>query len=291
MLLYLIITRNIFFAQVGNCTYLCTIETIITSTAMTMKLHKKEEALFDRWAERARKLRESDEITKDGLLYRGELWFDGYNQVRRKADEEQLWTDAGMRLLILTKELDEDDGWDIRGESGRVPSPRLTCRTAYRFFPNLELWVYGLMNIPDRKVIPFAKADNEVRLQGFFENAPLARINCKKQPDNHAVNNAVMQKYMENYADLLAEQIGMYGADVILCLGGQGLLAGFIKRHLYPDLEQINEHCYYSAEANVAVVKQYHPCYNVYSRKEMYDAMMKDYQAFLKATPQFPATR
>lgn len=258
---------------------------------MATKLHKKEEELFERWAERARKLRDSDEITKDGLLYRGELWFDGYNQVRRKADEEQLWADAGMRLLILTKELDEDDGWDIRGESGRVPSPRLTCRTAYRFFPNLELWVYGLMNIPDRKVIPFGKADNEVRLQGFYENAPLARINCKKQPDVRTVGNTVLQKYLENYADLLGEQIAMYDADVILCLGGQGVMVNFIRKHLYHDLEQVNEHCFYSAEANVAVIKQFHPCYNVYGRKEMYTDMIKDYQAFLKATPLFPRQR
>ena len=258
---------------------------------MTKKLHKKEEELFERWAERARKLRDSDEITKDGLLYRGELWFDGYCQVHRKADEEQLWADAGMRMLVLSKELYDEDGWDLRAESGRVPSPRLTCRTAYRFFPNLELWVYGLMNIPERKVLPFGKADNETRLQGFYENAPIARINCKKQPDAKAASNTVLQKYMENYSDLLSEQISMYEADIILCLGGQGLLVSFLKRHVYPDLEQINEHCHYSAAANVAVVRQYHPCYNVYDRKEMYTSMIKDYQAFLKATPQFPAAR
>jgi len=256
-----------------------------------MEYHKQEESLFERWTERARKLRESDEITKDGLLYRGELWFDGYCQVHRRANEEQLWDDAGMRLLVLTKELYDEDGWDLRAESGRVPSPRLTCRTAYRFFPNLELWVYGLMNIPDRKVVSFARADNEQRLQGFYENAPIARVNCKKQPDARAASNAVLQKYMENYADLLTEQIRLYNADVILCTGGQGIMVDFIRRHVYTDLEQVNAHCWYSAEANVVVVKQYHPTYSVYSRKEMYTNMMKDYQAFISATPSFPRRR
>ena len=89
-----------------------------------MKYHKKEEQLFTRWAERARKLHESDEITKDGLLYRGDMWFDGFNQVCKPADEELQWTDASLRMLVMTKEHNEDDGWDIRGESGRVPSPR-----------------------------------------------------------------------------------------------------------------------------------------------------------------------
>ena len=256
-----------------------------------MKYHEKEERIFERWAQKARKLHDSDEITRDGLLYRGEMWFDGFNQVCRRANEEQLWDDAGMRMLVLTKELNEDDGWDIRGESGRVPSPRLTCRTAQRFFPNLELWVYGLMNIPERKTIPFSRADNPTRLQGFYENAPIARVNCKKQPDIRTASNTVLQKYMENYADLLAEQIALYNADIILCLGGQGIMVNFIRQHIYNDLEEVNPHCHFSPSAGVLVVRQYHPNYNVYSRSDMYTSMIKDYQAFLKTHTSFPRQR
>ncbi|MBR1766593.1 MAG: hypothetical protein IJ745_06095 [Bacteroidales bacterium] len=256
-----------------------------------MKYHDQEEQLFTKWARRARKHHDADIITKDGLLYRGEVWFDGFNQAHRPADEEQLWNDAGMRLLVLTKELYEEDCWDLRSETGRVPSPRLTVRTAQRFFPNLELWAYGLLTIPDRKVVPYSRADAPMRLQGFYENAPIVRINCKKQPDTHASSNAVMQKYLENYADLLKEQITMYGADIILCLGGQGVIVSFLKRHVFPDLEQFNAHCWHSPKANVLVAKHYHPTYSVYSRKEMYAALMNDYQAFLKATPQFPTAR
>ena len=251
----------------------------------------KEEQIFASWAERARKLHDPDIITKDGLLFRGELWWDGFGQVHKPANEEQLWNDAGMRLLVLTKELDEDDGWDIRAESGRVPSPRLTNRTAQRFYPNLELWVYGLMTIPERKTLSFSRADNQTRLQGFYENAPLARVNCMKQPSAKAGSKAVVQKCLEAYADLLKEQIILYQADLILCIGGHGIMVDFLKRHVYPDLEEVNPHCVYSAEANVLVVKQYHPCYNVYSRKDMYTDMIRDYQAFLKATPQFPTQR
>ena len=256
-----------------------------------MTYHKKEEQLFTRWAERARELHESDEITKDGLLYRGEMWFDGFNQVCKPGDEEQQWTDASLRLLVMTKELNEDDGWDIRGESGRVPSPRLTCRTAQRFFPNLELWVYGLMNIPDRKVMTYSKADNATRLQGFYENAPIARINCKKQPAITAASNLVLQKYLRDYADLLAAQVTLYDADIILCVGGQGVMVKFLAENVYNDLEQFNEHIWFSPSAGVVVVKQYHPNYNVYSRKDMYTGLMQDYQAFLKAHPGFPRQR
>lgn len=252
-----------------------------------MKYHQTEEQLYARWAARARQLRESDDITKDGLLYRGEMWFDGFNQVRKPGDEEQQWADAGVRLLVMTKELDEDDGWDIRGESGRVPSPRLTCRTAQRFFPNLELWVYGLMNTPERKVMPFGKADNATRLQGFYENAPIARINCRKQ----SASNSPIQKYLDGYADLLAEQVALYDADIILCVGGQGVMVKFLATHVYKDLEQFNGHVWFSPSTGVVVVKQYHPNYNVYSRQEMYTGMIRDYQAFLKAKPMFPRQR
>lgn len=256
-----------------------------------MTYREQEEKLFQRWAQRARKLHDADLITKDGLLFRGDVEWDGFCQIHRPANEEQLWNDAGMRLLVLTKELYEEDCWDIRTETGRVPSPRLTVRTAMRFFPNIELWAYGLLTIPDRKVIPFSKADNATRLQGFYENAPIARINCKKQSDTKSASNTVLQKYMDNYADLLGEQINMYKADIVLCLGGQGIMVNFIRKNVYTDLVDINPHCFYSPSANVLVVKQYHPTYNVYSRKEMYTAMIQDYQAFLKATPQFPTVR
>lgn len=65
----------------------------------------------------------------------------------------------------------------------------------------------------------------------------------------------------------------------------------FLTDHIYKDLAQVNEHCYYSPSSGVAVIKQYHPCYNVYNRKEMYAEMMKDYQDFIKATPEFPRGR
>ena len=196
-----------------------------------MTYHEHEEKLFTKWAQRARKLHDADMIAKDGLLFRGELWWDGLSQLHRPADEEQLWD------------------------------------------------------------IPFGKADNATRLQGFYENAPIVRINCKKQPDTKAASNAVLQKYMDNYADLLKEQISMYNTDIILCIGGQGIMVNFLQKHLYEDLEQVNRHCYYSPKANVLVVKQYHPNYNVYSRKEMYSSMIQDYQNVLKAKPQFPTQR
>ena len=256
-----------------------------------MNYHEQEEQLYERWAERAHKLHESDEITKDGLLYRGEMWFDGFNQVRRRGNEERQWADAGMRLLVMTKELEEDDGWDIRAESGRVPSPRLTCRTAQRFFPNLELWVYGLMTMPEGKAMSFSRVDMPTRLQGFYESAPIARIVCKKQPGINTASNAMIQKYMRDYSDLLAEQVRLYDADVILCSGGQGIIVKFLKDNVYADLEQYNRHCWFSPSTGVAVVKQYHPNYNVYSRKEMYDSMMADYVALHKAMPAFPRQR
>ena len=96
---------------------------------------------------------------------------------------------------------------------------------------------------------------------------------------------------MKEYADLLCEQIRLYGADIILCCGGQGIMVDFIKENLYTDLEQVNGHCWYSAEANVLVVKQYHPNYNVYTRKDMYASLMRDYQSFLKTNPRFPSAR
>ena len=45
-----------------------------------MTYHDHEEKIFTKWAQQARKLHDPDIIAKDGLLYRGELWWDGLNQ-------------------------------------------------------------------------------------------------------------------------------------------------------------------------------------------------------------------
>ena len=132
------------------------------------------------------------------------------------------------------------------------------------------------------------------------QHAP--RVQQMQQPMSEAQLCTLVSEYskqevmdvilaMENYADLLKEQILLYDADVILCIGGQGVMVNFIRQHVYQDLEEVNPHCYYSAEANILVVKQYHPNYNVYSRQEMYTSLMKDYQAFLNAYPVFPRQR
>ena len=109
--------------------------------------------------------------------------------------------------------------------------------------------------------------------------------------DIKSASNLVLQKYMRDYADLLTEQITMYDADIILCIGGQGVMVKFLAEQVYKDLEQFNEHCWFSPSAGVVVVKQYHPNYNVYSRQEMYTSLINDYQAFLKANPAFPRQR
>ena len=101
----------------------------------------------------------------------------------------------------------------------------------------------------------------------------------------------VLQKYLRDYADLLKEQVALYDADIILCVGGQGVMVRFLSEYVYTDLEQYNDHIWFSPKSGVVVVKQYHPNYNVYSRQEMYTALMKDYQAFLKAYPAFPRQR
>ena len=100
-----------------------------------------------------------------------------------------------------------------------------------------------------------------------------------------------MQKYLRDYADLLTEQVRMLDPDVILCTGGQGVIVKFLKEHVYTDLKEFNQHCWFSPSTGVVAVRQYHPNYNVYSRKEMYDSMMDDYQAFLTANPGFPRQR
>lgn len=83
-------------------------------------IHQQEEALQAEWLREAERFGDADELCADGLLFRGEISNrDGYWH-RERGDEEGTWNAAPRRLLILTKDLNDDEAWDIRQETGRT---------------------------------------------------------------------------------------------------------------------------------------------------------------------------
>ena len=236
-----------------------------------------------------------DLFAEDGLLFRGRITYANETGCwdREQGNEAELWDTAPKRLLVLTKDLYDDEPWDVRIETGRkngIPHPRLY----HKFYPNLTLWSCSLLNAcAGNEILMFdgnkCPYDND-ELMKQYETLPIARINCKKAVGGSICNSRELNDHIVKYGDLILRQIKMYDPDIILCCCGDRVFKNFIKKEYLPDLQQITDKgnwAHYSPSANKLVINSFHPSYFGMSRKNMYEYMMEDVMVFLEKYPGF----
>jgi len=259
-----------------------------------MKTYReREEELFARWMQRCAEIdniNPDEDFAYDGLLFRGD-----YKQVdgcweRSPGNETELWDNASCRLLILTKDTTRNGGLeDMRIETVRKNHTGNEIITAASsFYRNLTLWSYALSNaVTGGVVTSYDDAPDWDELCEHYVNAPIARVNCKKQIGNSTVSDQVLKSHIERYSDYLLEQVTMYDADIILCCGSQSdnnVIRNFIEEYYLPDLERFSESgwVYFSKKTSKIVIDTFHPSCRKSSR-EMYDRMMEDLTDFLSS--------
>lgn len=262
-------------------------------------IHDKELSLFTHWTERSIQLGEGDNLAEDGLLYRGKptstedkgIFYWGTNP----ANEEELWNNADKRLLIITKDLNnkEKDGsiadaWDIRVETGfkNTVYNEYDYESCIPFYKRLRMWSYGLLNTTEDGNYPSYETVRDQDISGpFYLKAPIARINCKKQCGVNTIPEGVLLKYLENYKDLLVEQIKLYHkADIIFCGAASGCIKDFIKDNVIKDLQEVEgtgNWIYYSPSTDTVIINGYHPTSRT-SYENVYNEMMEAYSFFVK---------
>ncbi|MCC8177112.1 MAG: hypothetical protein LUC85_00725 [Bacteroidales bacterium] len=228
-------------------------------------IHAQEEAIQHEWLAMAEALGDAGEMVTDGLLFRGQIsYIDGYWS-REKGGEERQWAEADRRLLILTKDLNDEEGWDIRQETGRMHEVAFSYDRAIPFYKNLRMWSYLLLNATADSYPSFREARRMERVGPFYETAPIARVNCKKQVGGSSISDATLMRYLETYAEPLRRQINLYQANIILCAGCSGdrnRILDFVRSQCIPDLAPIadtGDWIYYSPSTAVMAVNSYHP--------------------------------
>ena len=99
----------------------------------------------------------------------------------------------------------------------------------------------------------------------FYEIAPIARINCKKQIGGNSISDATLMNYLKQYADLLKEQIALYDANIIYCCGfsnDRNIILDFVRSHYLTDIMPVpgsEGWFYYSSSTGKLVIDSYHP--------------------------------
>lgn len=244
---------------------------------MANNIHQKEEDIQKRWLKMAEANNDAESLCIDGLLFRGPISYEDGFWSRIKGDEESKWEKSKRRLLILTKDLNDDEGWDIRQETGRYNEIAFSYERAVAFYKNLRMWSYLILTGQPDHMPSFKEARNMNTAGPFYESAAIARVNCKKQVGCGTISDAILMTYLETYAPLLKEQIALYDANIIYCCGfssDRNIILDFVRSHYLTDLILVPDTdgwFYYSPSTGKLVVNSYHPSARIGYEDTYYD--------------------
>ena len=254
----------------------------------------KNNAILEKFKERAEEHKDTAPFVKDGILYRGEFALIPNDEdpkrywERQPGNENEIWEKSPLRILLITKDFnpgqDEPGATeDIRIETGRKNNVGTTDNpqtTTDEFFLGMMRHVYGFTRCLDGKFPPFDELDDDA-CRNVYENCALARINCKKQVGGGSLADSVLWKYVDDYSDLLKEQIDNFDADVIVCYGPV-LFKALTKEGVLPvKFDPVENPCvYYDEVNNKIIVNSYHPSYvkfNGISAHDYYTNVIYEY--------------
>lgn len=258
-------------------------------------IKEKEDELFSAWA-----LHNKNFCPNGGLLFKGNFSINPIPNDKGEFtwdrstsnNEEKLWCKSNKRLMILTKDLNDTEAWDIRKESGgrkhlkqnQIPSEENLLFTGDPFKRKLNRWVYGIYKEYKGKYPSFEEVKDYKKMGLFYEQVPLVRINCKIELGTNSVENNVLAESMENNKSFLIKQIQLYKANIILCCGytykDGNIILNFLKENYLKDIRKVEGSegwIYYSENENIIIINSYHPSYTGYTDEWFYNELMKNF--------------
>lgn len=228
----------------------------------------------------------TEEIGLDGVKFRGNgpiISETGYWS-NETGDELIQWLRTYVRILELTKDLNDSEVWDIRAETGlknHVSTPTVGCR----WYRNLMRWEYLLYEFANGRLLhEFDQLDEETLIRSF-NSISSARINCKKTAGCGTCPDSELRRHIRIYGDLVRKQIQELNPNVILIGGCSGnIILNKIVKELYPDLQRFDKEgwIYYSESKRIIVINGYNPNPIGKIDKDVYDAMRNALLQFRK---------
>lgn len=243
-----------------------------------------------------------DNIGLDGIKFRGKgpIYSETGFWHREPGNEKELWDNSNFRLLELTKDLNDDEVWDIRAETG-LKNHTATPTIGHRWYRNLMTFEYLLSAMfVDGKLPSFSSLTDE-QLISSFNSSISARINCKKTAGGGECPRSVLNYHIKAYGDLIRQQIIELNPTLIYIGGCDGnLLLDKIVKDVYQDLLSVDPSgwIHVSESSHVVVINGYNPgmrknlqtVYNEMSEALRYFATTPSYRNYITVNSLKPLT-
>ena len=204
-----------------------------------------------------------DNIGLDGIKFRGKspVYSETGFWHREPGDEIELWKNSNFKLLELTKDLNDDEVWDIRAETG-LKNHINTPVIGNRWYRNLMTFEYLLFSMFVKGEIPAFDSLADDKLISSFNSVTSARINCKKTAGGGECPRSILNYHIKAYGDLIRRQICELKPTLIYIGGCDGnIILDKIVRPIYIDLHPAESSgwIYISETAQVVVINGFNP--------------------------------
>lgn len=164
-------------------------------------------------------------FAEDGIMNKGKMYKKDNIIWRESGNENEMWSNASIRILFLTKDENADIAWDVRSETFYAKGLELPI-TDYQvsssfFYQNEVCLLYGLLKSNlENGYQEFNDFTWEEALR-FSDEQIFARINLKKEIGGGKLDNKDLQEAINKYFDYIKRQIVLLDADVFICCGSQ----------------------------------------------------------------------
>lgn len=249
----------------------------------------------------------TDYFAEDGIMYKGEFEQDKEGKWSRNPStngikENELWSNAPLRVLFLTKDENLFDYsiavWDVRGETFHAENSTIEDYKISNsfFYKNEANILYGILHTTPECMIGFDEFSVKDAI-AFSDDLIFARINCKKEGGGGSLENEDLRDAIKKDKEYLKEQILALDADIFICCGSQGdnnLILDLIKEIYYKEFEYCDygtgkgTAAHFNEKRNKLALDIYHLAYsrNGGEIARYYEAVGAYYQ-FIKRFPTF----
>lgn len=262
-------------------------------------IHEEEDRILEELSNNCPASIDKDKLVPDGLHYLGELSYkENGCWGRISGDEEERWKDIcdqNRGLVVLTKDLNDAEVWDIRMDHGRKNGNRNAEPSSDVFYENLRRWIYGLMTMNESGKMPEYPTTEDA--QEHFEKGPWVRMNLKKERGKEGLQDDVLDAHIAASKESLQMQLELYkDASIYLdCAKGRGIE---LLKQMYPDITSFSSgekpRISYSEKYRFIIIDSHHPSawkyYNMRQRiseEDYYNNMREAVQDFFEAHRDF----
>ncbi len=260
----------------------------------------KNEQILDEWYAASQRNEEDKEkaFVYDGLLRRGDIYYEDKIWKRESAKESESWNNSFPRIMLITKDYNDKDKHepgdkiDLRDETLRQnDTGEDDVRTSpLPFHRNMMYHVFGIGKYKDGHCTNWGKLDPD-KCRRYYERCPLVRINVKKQAGGGKVPDSTIRKYIERYKRYLNQQILLFDADIIVCYGR--VIFNYVIQEFFPDIEISEEDpwVYFSSEKQKVIINSYHPSvrHTTITDEQFYTRPITEFEQMMHNQPEFAA--